>query len=231
VILCRRQDTDETRGKEMPNWVYNGLTVTGDSADINRFVEQVGQPYETRHYNWETKQNEPRMNENVGFSFWNIVAPDESIRDEYWATADHTAGPNNWYPWNNENWGTKWDAAEVHIERHADDHLQVSFQTAWSPPYPVVEQASVQFPMLTFTLEWEEEQGFGAEVEVKEGEFTELRSWDIPNSHADYAERDNEDGCPCSYDEDTTYWFEDCPGKVVSVEKAVQMFEEESARL
>ena len=217
----------------MPNWVYSSLSVNGEPAEIDRFVEQVAKPYETRYYNWETKEHERRMTESGGLSFWNIKSPDESILDEYWSTADSTAGPNNWYAWNIENWGTKWDAAEVDTERIAPRHFLTRFHTAWSPPYPVIEEASRQYPTLNFTLEWEEEQGFGAEVEVNNGAFVEVRSWDIPDSHADYDERGNPDGCPCSYEEDTTYWYDDCPGKVAtgSVEKAIQMFEEASNRL
>jgi hypothetical protein len=68
---------------------------------------------------------------------------------------------------------------------------------------------------------------------MNNGVTVEIRAWDIPDSHADYAERDNPDGCPCSYEEDTTYWFDDCPGKAptVSVAEAIQMFEEASSRL
>jgi hypothetical protein len=214
----------------MPNWVYSNLTVIGDEAEVDRFVEQVGKSYEVRYQNWETKQEVREVRENNGFSFWNIIAPEAEILDEYWGVADHTAGPNNWYPWNNEHWGTKWDAGEVGIERHSDDHLQVRFHTAWSPPYPVIEEASRQYPTLTFTLEWEEEQGFGAEVEVKDGEFTELRSWEIPECHKDFEERDNPDGCVCAYEDDQNYWFDDCPGKVTT-EQAVAMLEDISDTL
>ena len=38
-----------------------------------------------------------------------------------------------------------------------------------------------------------------------------VREWDIPNSHSDYAERGNEDGCICAYDDDGDNWYEDCP--------------------
>lgn len=217
----------------MPNWVYSTLSVNGEPAEIDRFVEQVAKPYETRYHDLKTGEREQKMTEAGGLSFWNIKSPDESILDEYWGTADHTAGPNNWYSWNCENWGTKWDAAEVDTEREAPRDFLARFHTAWAPPYPVIEEASRQYPTLNFSLDWEEEQGFGAEVEVNDGVLVEVRSWDIPESHADYVERDNEDGCLCATGDGHEYWFDDCPGKrsVVSIEQAVQMFEEESARL
>ena len=209
----------------MPNWVYSSLSVNGEPSEIDRFVEQVAKPYETRYYNWETKEHERRMTDKGGLSFWNIKSPDESILDEYWSTADGKAGPKNWYPWNIENWGTKWDAAEVDTERIAPRHFTVNFHTAWSPPYPVIEEASRQYPTLNFTLEWEEEQGFGAEVEATGGLLVEVRSWDIPSSHKDYEERDKE--CYCAIDSEE-YWFDDCPRPI---KDETRKFEEVSATL
>lgn len=42
----------------------------------------------------------------------------------------------NWYSWNIDNWGTKWDVNvnEGYIERVDDTTLQLSFDTAWGPP-------------------------------------------------------------------------------------------------
>lgn len=42
----------------------------------------------------------------------------------------------NWYEWNVENWGTKWDVNvnDGYVERLDDNTLQLSFETAWSPP-------------------------------------------------------------------------------------------------
>lgn len=215
----------------MPNWVYNGLTVTGEASEIERLVQQVGKPYETRYYNWETKQEERKMTEEGGFYFWNIVAPDESILDEYWSAANGSAPANNWYPWNNANWGTKWEACEVFLDRRDSSSVQFNFQTAWSPPYPVIEAASEQFPTLTFSLDWEEEQGFGAEVEAKAGVLVEVRSWDIPECHKDYADRDQEDRCVCAVETDPKYLFDDCPSSsTATLQEAVQKVEEASAR-
>lgn len=42
----------------------------------------------------------------------------------------------NWYEWNVENWGTKWDVNvnEGYLERIDDNTLLLSFDSAWSPP-------------------------------------------------------------------------------------------------
>jgi len=47
-------------------------------------------------------------------------------------------GIDNWYDWSVSNWGTKWEASDLHMddEGQYDDcaHVTVSFSTAWSPP-------------------------------------------------------------------------------------------------
>jgi len=210
----------------MPNWVTNTLTVTGNKADLDKFVEQVGRTHTRQFSRYENVDGELRtITEDAewtgDFTFWNIHAPDASILDEYHGVADGKAGPNNWYAWNIDNWGTKWDASVSEVVHDGDNEWRVTFDTAWSPPYPVIAASAEQHPNLHFWLDWEEEQGFGAEVEftAEEG-ATEVRTWDIPASHADFVDRDNEDGCVCGYGEDEQYWFEDCPGKNAEFEAA-----------
>lgn len=42
-------------------------------------------------------------------------------------------GVDNWYDWAVKNWGTKWDSYDGYLSEDA-----ISFQTAWSPPLPVI---------------------------------------------------------------------------------------------
>lgn len=215
----------------MPNWVNNILTVSGNKEDLDKFVEQVGASY-TRSYariiheegTFRTETHEATWEGD--FSFWNITKPSDDILDEYHTVADGKAPANNWYPWNIDNWGTKWDADVSYLEREEDGSWRVHFATAWSPPYPVIAAAAEQYPTLHFFLEWEEEQGFGAEVVfTAEDGVNEIRTWDIPESHADYANRDNEDGCFCNL-EDPEYWFDDCPGKKEALEDDAGILED-----
>jgi hypothetical protein len=39
-----------------------------------------------------------------------------------------------WYGWNIENWGTKWEASIYDFERIDDYNIRVNFDTAWGPP-------------------------------------------------------------------------------------------------
>lgn len=40
----------------------------------------------------------------------------------------------NWYDWNCENWGTKWDATVYEWDREGNNEIWISFDSAWSPP-------------------------------------------------------------------------------------------------
>ena len=42
---------------------------------------------------------------------------------------------SNWYEWNTDMWGTKWDAHDINEWELLDDNtLYITFNTAWCPP-------------------------------------------------------------------------------------------------
>lgn len=61
-------------------------------------------------------------------------------------------GHDTWYDWRIDNWGTKWNACECKI---GDDYLE--FETAWSAPFPIIEDLSRRFPELIFHHDWADE--------------------------------------------------------------------------
>ena len=68
-----------------------------------------------------------------------------------------------------------------------------------------------QHPELTFYFECEEEQGWGAEYEGKEGKLSLVKEWDIPSSHADFDNLGRDCwGCESGDQEEM---YEDCPDK------------------
>lgn len=46
--------------------------------------------------------------------------------------------PLNWYSWNRENWGTKWNCYATSCGIGDDGKAFIQFDTAWSVPYPVI---------------------------------------------------------------------------------------------
>lgn len=222
----------------MPNWVYNRLSVEGNQHEVQEFVDKAGKQHETRWLSEQWIRNEDGTNTKIedkdrkievelspkdDLSFWNFVAPPEEIWDEYFGTVgwtngvgftgeskENSDGSNGWYAWNLHNWGTKWDARDVNLEQDENEAIY-TFSTAWSIPEPVFRAMAEQHPTLSFTLGSEEEQGWGAEYSARDGEVYLDKEWDIPQSHADWVAKDDEDGCVCARDDDKSDWYSDCP--------------------
>ena len=53
---------------------------------------------------------------------------------------------NNWYNWNLDNFGTKWDAYEISEIIRENDFARLSFHTAWSPPKKWLDTVMKKFP-------------------------------------------------------------------------------------
>lgn len=223
----------------MPNWVYNSLTIEGNETDLRAFMEKASKPY-TTYYKGKFIDNadgtkgydadavDEEVRESV-LSFMNFTSPEDF--DAYYSAG--TIKPDNyhemtweeqlnyslqfstdgWYDWNVREWGTKWDACDATIDESQLNIgvLAYHFSTAWSPAEGAYRRMVEQHPTLAFSFHCEEEQGWGVEYDSMGGELVETKSWDIPNSHADHLERDNEDSCICRYDDDQDDWYDDCP--------------------
>lgn len=68
-------------------------------------------------------------------------------------------GHRDWYGWSNANWGTKWNAYST--DDRGED--MISFETAWSTPYPVLVALSAKYPDATFHVRFADED-FGNNV-------------------------------------------------------------------
>jgi len=97
----------------MPNWCDNMVTLRhNDKSKIDALCEEMN------------KKNEQ--------GYWNN-APLNHLRPR---PADQE---DNWYDWNVNNWGTKWDASVIDWERRDDNEVWISFNSAWSPPTTLYE--------------------------------------------------------------------------------------------
>lgn len=76
--------------------------------------------------------------------FSTFVTPPESYETE-----------DDWYHWNVENWGTKWEAGCIDIEDKTDSSITLYFDSAWSPPlafYTAMEEKH-NFEVLAYYFE------------------------------------------------------------------------------
>ena len=178
----------------MPNWVFNTVTISGDKHALNSFMERAKQPYDVHG---ETRSEE--------LSFWNFVKPE-----------DVELYKDNWYNWNIDNWGCKWDASDVYVQDHIDDDTvrYLEFNSPWGPPIEAFRAMAGLYPELTFEFHYAEEQGWGGVLEGRQGGLFVMKEWDIPESHE--ARMDAMSWCYCEEmrEDELKDAYDDCPRKM-----------------
>ena len=205
----------------MPNWVYNGLTVEGNPDSVKKMMAQLNQPFTMIHDSWDVSTN-TYMKKNTlysspVFAFWNIIKPTDL--DTYMAQPAPVTLPmdfsgDDWYNWNVRNWGTKWDVAVSSTDKapdttmedtpNGDNHVvHYNFETAWSRPMPALINLSSQYPDLLFTLSYEEETGWGGELEILRGVVISESEWDNMCRECDA--------------KDCMEWCEECEDEVCTI--------------
>jgi Ferredoxin-like domain in Api92-like protein len=183
----------------MPNWVYNGLTVEGNPEQVKKMIVQLNKPFvyyvqSNGDLAYTVRQ---RKYVNPIFAFHNIYSyKDAGITDEQYNGVptfpekfDMKFDGNDWYNFNNREWGTKWDVAVAEDDKYSNTSIQetengenyvvhYNFETAWSRPIPALKKLSAQYPTLLFTLSYEEETGWGGEMEFLRGEIISESEYD-----------------------------------------------------
>jgi len=185
----------------MPNWVYNGLTIEGNPEQVKALMTQMNKPFvysitPVGDLSYDVKQTKYV---NPIFAFHNIYNyRDHGVTDEQY----HSQPPrstdfseamkfetNDWYNFNVREWGTKWDVAVSEDDKHPDTYMEeaengenyvvyYNFNTAWSRPLPALQKLSAQYPNLLMTLSYEEETGWGGEMEFLRGEIISESEYD-----------------------------------------------------
>lgn len=81
-------------------------------------------------------------------------------------------GFSDWYGWSNHNWGTKWGAYDGEME-FGSDGLHAGFNSAWSPPTPVIEELAKLYPEVRIRHAYlDEGYNYGGITYYADGEIT-----------------------------------------------------------
>ena len=175
----------------MPNWVYNGLTIEGPKDSVTKLKEQMNTPF----LDYITPRGdlafsiEQSKYSNPIFSFRNIISPTDLDAYKQQPKFDAVGEQNDWYSWNVRNWGVKWDVAVSNDDKYPDTYMEehengenyvvyYNFNTAWGVAEPALKLLSGQYPDLLFTLSFEEETGWGGEMELLRGVVISLSEYD-----------------------------------------------------
>lgn len=110
----------------MPNHCYNEIQIVSDKglAPIRKLI---------------VNENEDADFFGAGLIDFNLCVPQpEEVRNSPTMLGREDRDKPNWYDWNCENWGTKWNAYQCEIIEDCtgeyNDMLEIRFTTAWGVP-------------------------------------------------------------------------------------------------
>ena len=151
----------------MPNWCFNSVDVVpcNDTASaknqLRRFKEECFNDIKRTYI-----EDGPEYDEKE-FDFNKIIPMPESLsitkpaqdkaEKKTYEENVKMYGHGDWYDWACDKWGTKWNCSSTQIDNEEDNYLNFSFNTAWSPPMPILYALSEKYPLLRFDTEYEEE--------------------------------------------------------------------------
>ena len=117
----------------MPNWCNNGVTLRhADPAMIDRVMnvkdgllqEFIPCPQE--------------LTDTVAGSYGD--GDQQSALEAQQAANIKAYGFKDWYDWNINNWGTKWDFGLENVDRVDANTVTAAFDSAWAPPIEAYEK-------------------------------------------------------------------------------------------
>lgn len=154
----------------MPNWCENDLQVSGEDRRVREFLELAGTEGTAIDFNRFVPYPAEFAERDRAAEAWRNTHPPAE-----WFSGPTDGFNSGGYDWRVKHWGTKWSArgaarGEGSVEGSTAT-VVLHFDTAWSPPTPVVLNASRRFPDLTFDLRWYEcGMGLQGRYECRGGE-------------------------------------------------------------
>ena len=167
----------------MPNWCENDLNVEGKLDKLQEFRENM--------HGKDRNGEETALNEDALIPYPGEFREMDKVAAQYlkehpddWKNAPKDGFNSGGYEWCLEHWGTKWGFCRVQepeLQEYGGDEgtLVYQFDTAWSPPLPLVRKMGELFPDLVFDLRYfEAGMQFNGILRVEKGEVTDEKSGD-----------------------------------------------------
>ena len=137
----------------MPNWCANYLTFMGSQEEIDKLRDYVSRT--------ETTEKGPVF---YPFSFEAILPCPPELHQHNAPQIDtdlgkqfiEKYGASDWYQWQVNNWGTKWDSSNSYLDYHDEESAYWYFSTAWCPPEGIYQELASRFPNLSISWFYDE---------------------------------------------------------------------------
>ena len=160
----------------MPNWCENDLTIEGPKEVIEEFVRFATGETVFDFERFRPYPEEFRRLDEIAETWDRAHAGKPGHANDPRPCDGYSSGG---YQWCIANWGTTWPAQLVErcdpvpVSDAGLVELVYHFDTAWSPPIPVIEHAAQLFPALTFELRYFEAlDAFNGMLRCSGGEIT-----------------------------------------------------------
>lgn len=153
----------------MPNWCYTNIEVRGKTDVVKKLIEMVGSEKDEEgratDFDFNKIVPQPKTYEECPPEY--RIDSEEEARKEALAW-DEKAERNwfNWYKWDCDNWGTKWNACDANTDAISLEKpvgktavVNIYLNTAWSPALPVYRKLQEMYPELEIKVDFADEGG------------------------------------------------------------------------
>ena len=143
----------------MPNWITNVLSVNADTSDdlINFLNHHIIGSW----FKLDTIVPQPKSrNECPRKYIVSSAIEAERLREDPPLTYTDDKVWFDWYNWNLDNWGCKWEASGFNpidkdlIKSEGICSVSIVFTTAWNPPLKAIKVLFDLYPSLRIGLEY-----------------------------------------------------------------------------
>jgi hypothetical protein len=154
----------------MPNWCNNKMYITGEEEKAKEVMDFIGNDFDFKKivpYPEKFKQMDEEYSRLTDCHRHVMSEEDKQNYLAKWGTEWNGFNCGG-YDWCCDNWGTKWNVNE-NMDIYDPDGV-IEFQTAWSPPEPIIVKLSEMFPEVEIKLVYEEPGvGFIGKLVCKNG--------------------------------------------------------------
>lgn len=144
----------------MPNWVQTEIELSGSETDVKSVIDFIKNekgdvdftkiiPYPKY---WECPEKYLVLPSDIQKQGSDPVDNTNLYANKFHITVMQDLPYLDWYSWQVDNWGTKWNANDSYIISN-----YISYQTAWSFSEPILKKLSELFPNVEFIFKYADE--------------------------------------------------------------------------
>ena len=117
----------------MPNWCYNTVEIVGPKENIDQFEKFLTDRSGEDWFDYFLP-TPVELNDTQSPNRDTVLA--QQLIEKY--------GAIDWYDWNVNNWGTKWNCTANGFERTGEMSIKFTCETAWAPPTTLYQRIADQ---------------------------------------------------------------------------------------